>query len=163
MTLQDSGVEAATSERARSAAPAGSGRPALPEVSFATFASVDLRVGRVVAVEENAKARKPAWKIGVDFGPLGTLWTSAQVRQYPREELLGSLVVGAVNLGAKRIAGSAASSCSSEPKTATASSTSCAPTPVRRRATGSADRNAERLRRRPHHPPARRVRHGSIR
>jgi tRNA-binding protein len=56
-------------------------------------------------VEENAKARKPAWKIGVDFGPLGTLWTSAQVRQYPREELLDSLVVGAVNLGAKRIAG----------------------------------------------------------
>jgi tRNA-binding protein len=93
MTLQDNVAEAA---------PAESGRPA---ISFATFASVDLRVGRVVAVEENAQARKPAWKIGVDFGPLGTLWTSAQVRQYPREELLDSLVVGAVNLGAKRIAG----------------------------------------------------------
>ena len=107
MTLPDQCAESLASDRAESA-PAGNGmshRPALPDISFSIFASVDLRVGRVVAVEENAKARKPAWKIGADFGALGTRWTSAQVRQYRREELIGSLVVGAVNLGVKRIAG----------------------------------------------------------
>jgi tRNA-binding protein len=107
MTLHDGGADPPASDRAdpASADDAASDRPTLPDISFSTFASVDLRVGRVVAVEENARARKPAWKIGVDFGPLGTRWTSAQVRQYRREELIGSLVVGAVNLGVKRIAG----------------------------------------------------------
>lgn len=70
------------------------------------FFSLDLRVGRVLAVEDFPKARKPAWKVTVDFGPsIGELRTSAQITNYTREELLGRLVVGAVNLGDKRIAG----------------------------------------------------------
>lgn len=69
------------------------------------FFACELRVGRVVEVEEFPKARKPAYKVAVDFGPAGILRTSAQVTHYEREALLGSLVVGVVNLKSKRIAG----------------------------------------------------------
>jgi tRNA-binding protein len=69
-------------------------------------AAVDMRVGRIVAVEEFPEARKPAWKLTVDFGPVvGTLRTSAQVTNYGADELVGRMVVGAVNLGRKKIAG----------------------------------------------------------
>jgi tRNA-binding protein len=80
--------------------------PRLPDVAATDFFALDLRVGRITAVEEFPQARKPAWKLTVDFGPeVGTLRTSAQVRNYSGEELLGRIVVGAVNLGTKRIAG----------------------------------------------------------
>lgn len=79
--------------------------PLQPDVDFDHFAAVDLRVGRVVDVQPFPEARKPAWKITVDFGQLGQRRTSAQVVHYQRDELLGRLVVGAVNLGRKRIAG----------------------------------------------------------
>jgi tRNA-binding protein len=80
--------------------------PRRSEIDAATFFTVDMRVGRVVEVEEFPEARKPAWKLTVDFGPeVGTLRTSAQITNYSREELAGRLVVGAVNLGTKRIAG----------------------------------------------------------
>ena len=70
------------------------------------FFAIDMRVGRVTAVDEFPEARKPAWKLTVDFGPeVGVLRTSAQVTNYSADDLLGRLVVGAVNLGAKRIAG----------------------------------------------------------
>lgn len=70
------------------------------------FAAVDMRTGTVVDVQPFPEARKPAWKLKVDFGPvIGTLQTSAQVTNYSSDELLGRTVVGAVNLGAKRIAG----------------------------------------------------------
>jgi tRNA-binding protein len=89
------------------------GRPYAPEsldrkgdVGSEGFLALDLRVGRVVAVEPFPEARKPAWKLSVDFGPVvGTLRTSAQITNYGAEELLDRLVVGAINLGAKRIAG----------------------------------------------------------
>ena len=77
-----------------------------PDVGAHGFFALDMRAGRVTAVEEFPEARKPAWKLTVDFGPvLGELRTSAQVTNYAREELLGRIVVGAVNLGRKRIAG----------------------------------------------------------
>jgi tRNA-binding protein len=70
------------------------------------FFALDLRVGRVTAVEDFPKARKPAWKLTVDFGPVvGTLRTSAQITNYDPDELTGRLVVGAINLGDKKIAG----------------------------------------------------------
>ncbi len=76
------------------------------EVDPSDFFALDLRVGTVVEVEAFPEARKPAWKLTVDFGPhVGTLQTSAQVTNYGRDELLGRIVVGAVNLPAKRIAG----------------------------------------------------------
>ena len=70
------------------------------------FFALDMRVGRIIEVEEFPEARKPAWKLAVDFGPvIGTLRTSAQITNYSKEELMDRLVVGAVNLGKKRIAG----------------------------------------------------------
>ena len=76
------------------------------EIEFDQFLAVDMRVGRVTAVEEFPEARKPAWKLTVDFGPvIGTLRTSAQVTNYTADELRGRIVVGALNLGRKRIAG----------------------------------------------------------
>lgn len=75
-------------------------------VDPATFFGLDLRVGRVVAVDPFPEARRPAFKLTVDFGPhVGTLRTSAQVTNYAADELLGRTVVGAVNIGTRRIAG----------------------------------------------------------
>ncbi len=77
-----------------------------PDIGAEDFFALDLRVGRVVAVEAFPEARKPAWKLTVDFGPeVGELRTSAQVTNDTAEELTGRLVVGAINLGAKRVAG----------------------------------------------------------
>ena len=76
------------------------------DVGADSFFALDLRTGRVVDVEPFPEARKPAWKLTVDFGPaVGTLRTSAQVTNYTADELRGRLVVGAINLGRKRIAG----------------------------------------------------------
>jgi len=80
--------------------------PRKPDVGIDAFFALDLRAGRVIDVQDFPEARKPSWKIAVDFGPLvGTLWSSAQITNYSRDELLGRRVVGAVNLGSKRIAG----------------------------------------------------------
>jgi tRNA-binding protein len=80
--------------------------PRKDPIDPADFFALDLRVGRVTEVEDFPKARKPAWKLTVDFGPaVGTLRTSAQITNYSPTELVGRLVVGAINLGDKRIAG----------------------------------------------------------
>jgi tRNA-binding protein len=80
--------------------------PRKGDVTFEQFAALDLRSGRITAVEPFPEARKPAWKLTVDFGPtIGELRTSAQVTNYPEAELVGRTVIGAVNLGTKRIAG----------------------------------------------------------
>ena len=77
-----------------------------PAVGADQFFAVDLRVGRVVDVQPFPEARTPAWKLTVDFGPdVGELRTSAQVTRYDAAALQGRLVVGAINLGTKRIAG----------------------------------------------------------
>jgi tRNA-binding protein len=84
----------------------GSAPDRKPDIDAGAFFAVDMRVGRVVDVEPFPEARKPAWKLTVDFGPaIGTLRTSAQVTNYTAEELKDRLVAGAVNLGRKRIAG----------------------------------------------------------
>ncbi len=80
--------------------------PRKEPVDPTSFFALDLRVGRVVAVEDFPEARTPAYKVTVDFGPaVGTLATSAQITNYAPDELDGRLVVGAINLGDKRIAG----------------------------------------------------------
>jgi tRNA-binding protein len=76
------------------------------DVGAEAFFALDLRVGRVVEVEAFPDARRPAWKLTVDFGPeIGVLRTSAQVTNYAVDELVGRQVVGALNLGERRIAG----------------------------------------------------------
>ncbi len=62
-------------------------------IDFADFQAVDMRVGRVLAVEEFPEARKPAWKLTIDFGPeTGVKRSSAQITHYDREELVDTLV-----------------------------------------------------------------------
>jgi tRNA-binding protein len=74
------------------------------EITWEQFEAVDMRVGRVVSVEELPEARVPAWKLEIDFGPeIGRKRSSAQIIHYRREELEGRLVVGVVNFPPKRI------------------------------------------------------------
>jgi tRNA-binding protein len=70
------------------------------------FAKIDIRVGRVVSASLNEKARKPAYKLSIDFGPLGVLGSSAQITEhYSPENLIGQLVVAVVNFPPKHVAG----------------------------------------------------------
>jgi tRNA-binding protein len=70
------------------------------------FETLDLRVGRIIGAELNPRARKPAYKLWLDFGPLGEKTSSAQLTSlYRTEELVGRLVIAAVNLGTRNIAG----------------------------------------------------------
>lgn len=63
-----------------------------------------MRVGRVVAVLEFPEARKPAWKLSIDFGPeIGVKRSSAQIVHYPRDELEDTLVVAVVNFPPRQI------------------------------------------------------------
>jgi tRNA-binding protein len=74
------------------------------EIVYDDFAAVDMRVGRVVAVEDFPEARKPAWKLRIDFGPeIGEKRSSAQVKNYAREELEGRLVAAVVNFPPRQI------------------------------------------------------------
>jgi tRNA-binding protein len=76
----------------------------MPEITWEQFEAVDMRVGRVAAVEEFPEARVPAWKLEIDFGPeLGKKRSSAQIINYDRDELEGTLVVAVVNFPPKRI------------------------------------------------------------
>ena len=73
-------------------------------IEYEDFARVDMRVGRIVAVEDFPEARRPAWKLRIDFGPeLGEKRSSAQITNYTRDELEGRLVVGVVNFPSRQI------------------------------------------------------------
>jgi tRNA-binding protein len=74
------------------------------EVPFKQFGEVDIRVGTVTAVEGFPEARKPAWKLTIDFGPaVGVKRCSAQITHYPADELEGRQVVAVVNFPPRRI------------------------------------------------------------
>jgi tRNA-binding protein len=74
------------------------------EITWEQFEAVDMRVGRVVGVEEFPEARVPAWKLEIDFGPqIGRKRSSAQITHYARDELEDRLVVAVVNFPPKRI------------------------------------------------------------
>jgi tRNA-binding protein len=73
-------------------------------IDFEHFLQVDMRVGRVLAVDEFPQARKPAWKLTIDFGPeVGIKRSSAQITNYTREQLLETLVVGVVNFPPRQV------------------------------------------------------------
>ena len=70
------------------------------------FQALDLRVGRILRAEPNARARKPSYKLWIDFGPMGEKTSSAQLTaRYRADELPGRLVVAAMNLGERNVAG----------------------------------------------------------
>jgi tRNA-binding protein len=75
-----------------------------PPVPAASFFAVDMRVGRVVECEPFPQARQPAYRMLIDFGPLGTRRSSARLTDnYTPEELVGTLVVAVVNLPPRQI------------------------------------------------------------
>ena len=74
-----------------------------PEATLADFERLDLRVGKVIAVEEFPEAKKPAWILSIDLGPLGVKRSSAQVTNYTRDELEGRSVVCLCNLPPRQV------------------------------------------------------------
>jgi len=75
-----------------------------PEIGIDDFLKVDVRVGTVTHLEDFPEARRPAYKLWIDFGPLGARKTSAQVTaHYTKAELLGRQVAAVVNFPAKQV------------------------------------------------------------
>jgi tRNA-binding protein len=73
-------------------------------IEFDDFLKVDMRVGRVIAVDDFPEARKPAWKLKIDFGEeIGVKHSSAQIANYAREQLEARLVVAVVNFPPRQI------------------------------------------------------------
>jgi tRNA-binding protein len=71
------------------------------------FGVIDMRVGRILKIDEFSRANQELYKIKVDFGPeIGCKWSAMEAKKYySKEELLSSLVIGVVNIGPKNIAG----------------------------------------------------------
>jgi tRNA-binding protein len=75
-------------------------------ISIETFALLDIRVGKIVEVEDIPQARKPIYKLKIDFGPLGMKQCAAGIKAYySKEQLLGRQIAAIINLEPKSVAG----------------------------------------------------------
>ncbi|MCL4390990.1 tRNA-binding protein [Candidatus Marsarchaeota archaeon] len=74
------------------------------EISWYDFEKVDMRVGVVVKAEDFPKAKKPAYRLTIDFGELGIKRSSAQITNYTKDELQGMKVIAVVNFPPKQVA-----------------------------------------------------------
>ena len=81
------------------------GGPALDRIGFDDFSRVDIRIGQIVTAEAFPEARKPAFKLTIDFGPdIGVKRSSAQItRHYTLEQLRGRKVAAVVNFAPRQI------------------------------------------------------------
>jgi tRNA-binding protein len=74
-------------------------------ITWHDFEKVELRAGTILEAADFPEARKPAYKVKVDFGPFGIKWTSAQItKHYTKEQLIGRQILGVINFPAKQIA-----------------------------------------------------------
>ena len=74
-------------------------------ITWHDFDKIELRVGTVLEATDFPEARKPAFKLSVDFGPFGIKWSSAQItKHYTKEQLVGRQIVGVINFPKKQIA-----------------------------------------------------------
>jgi tRNA-binding protein len=77
----------------------------MENITWHDFEKVELRVGTILEVADFPEARKPAYKVKVDFGLFGIRWSSAQItKHYTKEELTGRQILGVVNFPEKQIA-----------------------------------------------------------
>jgi tRNA-binding protein len=74
-------------------------------LSYAEFDRIDIRVGRIIEIQDFPEARKPAYKLRIDFGPeVGVRKSSAQAtKYYAKDDLIGRLVIAVVNFRPKQI------------------------------------------------------------
>lgn len=77
----------------------------MTQITYDDFMKVDIRVGRIVQVDDFPKARKPAFQLRIDFGELGVKTSSAQItKYYEKDQLVGKLVLAVVNFPPRQIA-----------------------------------------------------------
>jgi tRNA-binding protein len=77
----------------------------MEQITWKDFERVELRAGTIIEVEEFPEARKPAYKLKIDFGELGVKRSSAQIKDlYRKEDLLGKQILAVVNFPPKQIA-----------------------------------------------------------
>lgn len=77
----------------------------MEQITWKDFERIELRAGTIVEVQDFPEARKPAYKLKIDFGELGIKQSSAQIKDlYSKEQLLGRQILGVVNFPPKRIA-----------------------------------------------------------
>ncbi|SDN91383.1 tRNA-binding protein [Desulfonauticus submarinus] len=76
----------------------------MEKITWDDFEKIELRVGTIIEVQEFSEARKPAYKLKVDFGPFGIKKSSAQITHlYTPKELVGKQVIGVINFPPKQI------------------------------------------------------------
>ncbi len=76
----------------------------MEEISWGEFEKVELRVGTIQSVEDFPEARKPAYKLKIDFGELGIKKSSAQITDlYTKDDLVGKQVIAVMNFPAKQV------------------------------------------------------------
>ena len=77
----------------------------MAQITYDYFKKVDIRVGKIIRVEDFPKARNPAYKLWIDFGALGVRKSSAQITKlYSRDELMGRLIIAVINFPPRQIA-----------------------------------------------------------
>jgi len=84
---------------------AGNADAPADQIGADQFFAVDMRVGRITAVSDFERARNPSYRLDIDFGPLGTRRSSAQITSYDHADLIGRKIIAAVNLPPRNIAG----------------------------------------------------------